>query len=402
MTGKLSRKFILISILSIVILTVLVISAVPVMASDPSTTTPTTTTTTTTPTTTTPTTTTTTTPTGTTTTTTPTTTTPTTTTTTTTTTATTTIPKTTTTTTSKITTTTVAIPIKTKPIISGVNPNQSSQGATLDVTIDGMNFTGATVVSFGRGITVNSFIATSDTVITANITIGDHAGAGSRYVGVATPSGKGVMKAGFTVEKNGPIITGVSPNEASQGATLDVTIDGTNFTGATGVSFGRGITVNNFKATSDMAITANITISDHADAGSRYVGVADPSGKGVMKAGFTVEKNGPVITGISPNQGSQGATLDITINGSNFTDATGVSFGRGIAVNSFTATSDTIITANITIGDHAGVGSRYVGVAGPSGKGYLKAGFIVTKNESNPTPITTPGTTTTSATKTTS
>ena len=39
------------------------------------------------------------------------------------------------------------------------------------------------------------------------------------------------MKAGFTVEKNGPVITGVSPNGAGQGATLDVTISGSDFTG---------------------------------------------------------------------------------------------------------------------------------------------------------------------------
>ena len=298
MTGKLSRKFVLIGVLSIVILTLLAISAIPVMADSPtSTTTTTATTTTTTPTTTT------------------------------------TTPKTTTTTTTastpKTTTTTVATPVKNKPTVTGVNPDQASQGDTLNVTVSGTKFTGATGVSFGRGITVNSFSITGDTAITANISIGDHARAGSRFVGVATPSGKGVIKAGFTVEKNGPVITGVSPNTASQGATLDITINGASFTGATGVSFGRGIKVNSFSVTSDTVITANITISPHADAGSRFVGVANPSGKDGLKAGFTVEKNGPVITGVSPNEGIQGATLDVTISGADFTGATGVSFGRG-------------------------------------------------------------------------
>jgi hypothetical protein len=269
----------------------------------------------------------------------------------------------------------------------------------LSITISGTNFTDATGVSFGRNIKVNSFTVTSDAAIAANITIGDHAPAGSRIVGVATPSGKGAMKAGFTVEKSGPVITAVSPNEASQGATLDVTINGSNFTGATGVSFGRNIKVNSFTVTSDAAIAANITIGDHAPAGSRIVGVANPSGKGAMKAGFTVEKNGPVITGVSPNQGGQGSTLDVTINGSNFTGATGVLFGRGIKVNSFSVTNDSVITANITIGPHADVGSRIVGVTGPSGKDALKAGFIITKNESSPAPSTT--TTTTSTPKST-
>jgi hypothetical protein len=389
MTGKSSRKFVLIGILSIVILTLLAMSAVPVMAdssTSTTTTTPTTTTTTT-----------------------PTTTTTTKITTTTPTTSTTTTPKTTTTTTPpKTITTTAAAPEKTKPTVTGVNPNQASQGDTLNVTVSGTKFTGATGVSFGRGITVNNFSVTGDTAITANITIGDHARAGSRFVGVATPSGKGVMKAGFTVEKNGPVITGVSPNTGSQGATLDITINGASFTGATGVSFGRGIKVNSFSVTSDTVITANITIGPHADAGSRFVGVANPSGKDGLKAGFTVEKNGPEITAVSPNEAIQGATLDVTINGADFTGATGVSFGRGIKVNSFTATSDTAITANITIGPHSDVGSRFVGVAGPSGKDALKAGFTVNKNESNPapstptttTPKTTPASTTTTTPKT--
>ena len=355
MAGKSTRKFALISILAVVILTLLAVSAVPVLADSATTTTTSTTTTT-----------------------------PTITTT----------PKTTTTTTPKTTTTTAQVPAKNKPTVTGVNPNQAGQGDTLVVTVSGTNFTGATAVTFGRGITVNSFSVTGDTAIAANITIGDHAAAGSRIVGVATPAGNGGMKAGFTVEKNGPVITGVSPNEASQGATLNVTISGSDFTGATGVSFGRGIKVNSFSVTSDTAIAANITIGDHAAAGSRFVGVANPSGKDALRAGFTVEKNGPVITGDSPNQAAQGATLDVAISGSNFTGATGVSFGRGIKVNSFSVTNDTAITANITIGPHAAVGSRFVGVAGPSGKDALRAGFTVTKNASTPAPTTTTTTTT--------
>jgi hypothetical protein len=181
----------------------------------------------------------------------------------------------------------------------------------------------------------------------------------------------------------------VNPNQAGQGDTLTVTISGTNFTGATGVSFGRAIKVNSFTVTSDTAITANITIGPRSPAGSRFVGVAAPSGKGVMKAGFTVEKSGAIITGVSPNTASQGDTLTVTISGTNFTGATGVSFGRAIKVNNFTVTSDTTITVNITIGPHSPAGSRFVGVKNPSGKDALRAGFTVTKNKANPEPSTT-------------
>jgi hypothetical protein len=76
----------------------------------------------------------------------------------------------------------------------------------------------------------------------------------------------------------------------------------------------------------------------------------------------------------------------VTINGTNFTGATKVSFGRGITVNKYNVSNDGAITANITIGDHAEAGSRFVTVVNPSGRGDLKAGFTVTKNESGPTP----------------
>jgi len=350
MTRKSPRKFVLISILSIVILTLLAFSVVPVMAATTTTATSSTSTTTTTAT-----------------------------------------PPTTT------TAITAQTSVKTKPNVTGVNPDQASQGATLDVTVNGTNFTGATAITFGRGITVNHFGVTDDTIMTANITIGDHAGAGSRWVEVTNPSGKGALKSGFIVEKNNPVITGVSPNEASQGATLDVTVSGTNFTGATAVSFGGGITVNSFSVTNDTVMTANITIGDHAGARSRWVVVSNPSGKGSLKAGFTVEKNGPVITGVSPDQAKQGATLNVTVNGTNFTGATKVSFGGGITVNSFSVTNDTVMTANITIGDHAGVRSRWVVVSNPSGKGSLKAGFTVTKNEVSVTPSSITTTTTSTA-----
>jgi hypothetical protein len=55
------------------------------------------------------------------------------------------------------------------------------------------------------------------------------------------------------------------------------------------------------------------------------------------------------------------------------------------------------MTANITIGDHAGVRSRWVVVSNPSGKGSLKAGFTVTKNEVSVTPSSITTTTTSTA-----
>jgi len=79
------------------------------------------------------------------------------------------------------------------PTITTVNPNQGDQDETLDVTITGTYFTGATSVGFGSGITVNSFVVDDSTQITANIAIDPAATFGARDVTVITPGGTATL-----------------------------------------------------------------------------------------------------------------------------------------------------------------------------------------------------------------
>jgi hypothetical protein len=86
-----------------------------------------------------------------------------------------------------------------EPEVTSVNPSSGNQGQTLDVIITGTNFTGATVVSFGENITVNSFTVNNNTQITANITIAADAVLGTRDVSVTTPGGTGTKDDGFRI-----------------------------------------------------------------------------------------------------------------------------------------------------------------------------------------------------------
>jgi hypothetical protein len=83
--------------------------------------------------------------------------------------------------------------------ITTVNPNQGTRGQPLSLTVTGTNLAGATVVSFGSGITVNAFTVDSSTQITVSITIGASASLGSRDVSIITPSGTVTKANGFTV-----------------------------------------------------------------------------------------------------------------------------------------------------------------------------------------------------------
>jgi len=95
-----------------------------------------------------------------------------------------------------------------------------------------------------------------------------------------------------------PTVTSVSPDSGEQGATLDVTIGGTNLTGATAVTFGDGITVNSFTVVSAVEITASISIDTTATLGLRDVAVTTSAGTGTLTDGFTVLAVGAVTVSV--------------------------------------------------------------------------------------------------------
>ena len=231
-------------------------------------------------------------------------------------------------------------------------------------------------MSFGPGITINSFTVDNNTQITASITIDGAATAGYRDVSVTTPDGSDTEVNGFLVVAM-PTLSTVSPSQAIQGQALSVTITGTNLFGVTAVGFGSGITVNSFTVDNSTQITASITVSGSATVGARDVSVTNAAGTATLTSGFTVNQAPPAIASVNPSQGIQGQTENVTITGNYFTGATLVSFGPGITINSFTVDNDTQITVSITIDGAATAGYRDVSVTTPDGSDTEVNGFLV-------------------------
>ena len=254
-----------------------------------------------------------------------------------------------------------------EPTVDSCDPDSAARSATLDVVITGADFIDATAVSFGAGIAVNSFVVDNNWQITANITVAANAAGGHRNVSVTTPSGTGVGLSLFTVLSFAAF--DCDPWGAYRDDTLDVGINGLTLTDVTAVSFGAGITVNDFDVDSDTHITANITIAADAAYGMRAVSVTDPVlGTAVTDDLFEVLMKTPEIYSCSPSGAYRGDTLDIDINGLFFTGATAVSLGAGITVNSFIVdpeAPDYWIHANITIQAGAALGLRSVSVTTP-------------------------------------
>lgn len=156
------------------------------------------------------------------------------------------------------------------PGIASFTPLSGAVGAT--VTITGSNFTGTTAVSFG-GTTASSFNVVNSTTITAVVGAGT-----SGNVSVTTPGGT-VTLAGFTFI-SGPGISSFTPLSGATGATI--TITGSNFTGATVVSFG-GTPAASFTVVNATTITAEIGAG-----ASGSVSVTTPGGT-VSLPGFTFD-----------------------------------------------------------------------------------------------------------------
>jgi hypothetical protein len=176
------------------------------------------------------------------------------------------------------------------PTVTSISPEQAYQGGSFGITITGCNLSGATAVTFGSGITVNKFTVNNSTQITANITIDDMAATGTREISVTSPVGTVNLPDGFAVTGPAPTVTSIAPGEGNQGKTLDVEITGTNFAGATQVSFGPGITVNSYTVISPTQINANITIDADATLGAKDVSVTTLGGISALAGGFTLEQ----------------------------------------------------------------------------------------------------------------
>ena len=139
-------------------------------------------------------------------------------------------------------------------------------------------------------------------------------------------------------------VTGLSPASGPTGGGGGVAIYGTNFTGASAVTFG-GVAASEFDVMSATEIMAQAPV--HA-AGVVDVTVTD---QGVTSATSSADHYtynapaGPAVTGVSPSSGTTAGGAYVTIDGSGFVSgATSVSFG-GFASNMVDVMFSTVLDA---------------------------------------------------------
>ena len=242
------------------------------------------------------------------------------------------------------------------PTVTGLSPTSGPAAGGTTVTISGTNLTGATAVTFGvigaAPFTVNS---------ATQVTVTSPAGSGTVDVTVTTPSGtSATSSADQFAYFAAPTVTGISPTSGPIAGSTPVTITGTNFTGATGVTIG-GASATAVSVTNSTTIAAT---TPAGTAGARDVVVTTPDGSGTGTGLFTYVA-APSVTGISPTSGPTAGGTSVTITGTNFTGATSVTIG-GAAATGLSVVNATTITA--TTPAHAAA-TVDVAVTTPGGTG---------------------------------
>ena len=156
-------------------------------------------------------------------------------------------------------------------------------------------------------------------------------------------------------------VTALRPDEGSPGGGTAVTITGTGFTGASGVSFGSA-EASSFKVESASQIKAvsppGVETVD--------VTVSTPTGTSPVHAidRFTYSAT-PTVTSISPVEGTEGTHL--SIRGTNFGNLTAVNFGSvPVAIRQEEDVSSHELTVTVPVAP-PGIGTVDVTVTNPSG-----------------------------------
>jgi uncharacterized repeat protein (TIGR01451 family) len=181
--------------------------------------------------------------------------------------------------------------------ITSFTPNTITQGR--NVTINGLNFLGATAVSF-NGAPASSFTVSNNTTIAAVAPDGVSTGP----ISVTTPAGTFSSTALFYAV---PVITGFTPTHGLPGT--NVTIFGTNFLGTTVVRF------NGTPGTINSVLNSQIVVTVPTGAATGPISVVAPAGTASSAANFVLDytSNLAISVAAAPDPVTIGSNLVYSI-----------------------------------------------------------------------------------------
>lgn len=235
------------------------------------------------------------------------------------------------------------VAINLPPRLDSVSPTSGTTAGGTTLTLSGNNFDGRPMTVTVGGVAATSVTRVSSTSATCVTPAGV---AGAVDVVLSTPGGSATKTGGFSYLAAAPTVTSVSPNTGTSVGGTPVTITGTNFTGATSVTFG------GTAATSVIVVgPTSITCVTPAGTPSAAVAVAvtTPSGTGSLPSGYTynaLPTVTSVVNAISTSVGDIAGGYTVTITGTRLTGTSSVTFG-GTAATGIVVVGPTTVTCTV-------------------------------------------------------
>ncbi len=246
------------------------------------------------------------------------------------------------------------------PVIRSITPNTNTILGGASATLNGANFLNGATVTIGGTVATN-VVFKSTTQLTIRIPKGT---AGPADVVVTNPDGKSVTLPGsFTYTHLAPIITSITPNTDTILGGTSVTLNGANFLNGATVTFGGQDATD--VVVSSTKISAKVP---SGKVGTVGVTITNPDGQSATLPGsFTFTHLPPVVTSITPDNGTISGRASVTLNGENFQPGAIVTFGERDATD-IIVLSSTEISAKAPPGE---AGTVDVTVKNPDGQSVM-------------------------------
>ena len=254
--------------------------------------------------------------------------------------------------------------------ISSISPTFASVGSgAVSLTVNGSGFSSQSQVGFTEN-TLQTQLATtfvSQSQLTASIPASLLQASGTAQVSVTDPSHQNSTNSvTFTVTVSPPVLSAISPTTALAGtAAFTLSVNGSNFVSGAVVNFNGAPQPTTF--VSSTSLTAAISASSVAAAGSFPVTVTNPAPNSGTSAAstFTVNNPLPVLNSISPTSVAVGSpAFTLSVSGSNFNASSVVNFNAQSLSTTFV--SSTALTASIPATDVVTAATDSVTVSNPA------------------------------------
>ena len=254
-------------------------------------------------------------------------------------------------------------------MVTAFAPAQGIAGA--QISLSGLNFTGATAVAFSNAAALVFNVASPTSMV---VTIPN--GAKTGQISVTGPGGTGFSPLNFTVLGAQPYVYSFSPAYGQPGTT--VTLGGLNFSHATAVTF-NGVGASSFSISNDTQLTAVVPPA----ASTGPITVFNPAGTGSSSTDFVVATNADLSLQMSANPSTPAADSDVQVN---FTIRNQGPLPAAAVTGNFTAASVTTVTdTSSTVGTSDIIGKTAVFTIGDLAPGGSVSGTVklhVTTNAS--------------------